>query len=93
MIVLSLGHVAAPRFAEVALSSTLDIPDGPRHMVAGGIGGIVGSFVAWLCLGISGYPQGHPKKDSCSHQATSVRRVNLMNKSPSIDIGFVSWAL
>eukprot|EP00438_Fugacium_kawagutii_P005516 Skav227060 [mRNA] locus=scaffold72:938318:942724:- [translate_table: standard] len=33
--------VQQKQFAEVALSSTFDIPDGPRHMVAGGIGGIV----------------------------------------------------
>jgi len=41
------GMVGGYKFAEVALSSTFDIPDGPRHMVAGGIGGIVGSFVSY----------------------------------------------
>ena len=35
------------RFAEMALSKSFDIPDGPRHMMSGAVGGILGSFVAW----------------------------------------------
>ena len=42
-------HLESLRFTEVALSSSFDLPDGPRHMVSGAFGGIVGSFAAWWC--------------------------------------------
>lgn len=41
------GMVGGYKFTELALSSSFDVPDGPRHMVAGAFGGIVGSFVSY----------------------------------------------
>ena len=38
--------MASPRFAEKALSVSADLSDGPRHMLAGAAGGVMGSFAA-----------------------------------------------
>ncbi|CAJ1438299.1 unnamed protein product [Effrenium voratum] len=42
------GMVGGYKFAERAIASSgLDLADGPRHMMAGACGGIVGSFVSY----------------------------------------------
>jgi len=41
------GMVGGYKFTEMALNSSFDIPDGPRHMMAGACGGVVGSFVSY----------------------------------------------
>ena len=42
------GMVGGYKFTEAALAkSDLDIPDGPRHFVAGAAGGLIGSFVSY----------------------------------------------
>lgn len=42
------GMVGGYKFTEKALSeSDLDIPDGPRHFIAGAVGGLVGSFLSY----------------------------------------------
>eukprot|EP00913_Durusdinium_trenchii_P025156 g23615.t1 len=41
------GMVGGYKFTEKALSSSADLPDGPRHLLAGACGGIVGSFVSY----------------------------------------------
>ena len=43
---------SSQRFTEMALNSSFDIPDGPRHMMAGACGGVVGSFATWK-IGLS----------------------------------------
>ena len=55
MLSVSLAHHGPSwpgffRFTEMALSKSFDVPDGPRHMMAGAVGGILGSFVAWCVL-------------------------------------------
>lgn len=41
------GMVGGYKFTEMALSKSFDVPDGPRHMMSGAVGGILGSFVSY----------------------------------------------
>mmetsp|Transcript_51856 Transcript_51856/g.97002 ORF Transcript_51856/g.97002 Transcript_51856/m.97002 type:complete len:182 (+) Transcript_51856:423-968(+) len=41
------GMVGGYKFAEKALSTATELPEGPRHTVAGACGGLLGSFVSY----------------------------------------------